>query len=66
MGFFFFVVIFHENICFYHFHFFFEEVLNFRNRILINKKLKLVIRNYQWNCMPATNLKLMLVSLITF
>ena len=49
---------------FWHFHFFHhkicvviifisfsDEVSNFRNRILINQKQELVIRNCQWNCM---------------
>ena len=31
------------------FHFFFDELLNFRNRILTNQKLEQVIRNCQWN-----------------
>ena len=30
---------------------FFDEVSNFRNRILTNQKPELVIRNCQWNCM---------------
>ena len=39
------------NLYFYHFHFFFDKVLNFRNTILRNLKQELVIRNFQWNCM---------------
>ena len=38
-------------MCFYHFHFFFDEVSNFRNRILTNQKPEYVIRNCQWNSM---------------
>ena len=30
---------------------FFDELSNFRNRILANQELKLVIINCQWNCM---------------
>ena len=30
---------------------FFDEVSNFNNRILINQKPELAIRNSQWNCM---------------
>ena len=41
-----------KKLCFYHFHLFFFEILsNFRNRIITNRKLELVIRNCQWNCM---------------
>ena len=39
------------NLYFYHFHFFFDKVLNFGNTILRNLKQELVIRNFQWNCM---------------
>ena len=39
------------NLYFYHFDFFFDKVLNFRNTILRNLKQELVIRNFQWNCM---------------
>ena len=42
---------FSSKICvFIIFIFFFDEVSNFCNRILTNKKPKLVIRNCQWNC----------------
>ena len=43
------VVVFHQNICvfiiFIFFNFFFDEVYNFRNRVLTNQKPELVIRN---------------------
>ena len=50
-----------KNLCFHHFNFFFYEVSKFRNRILIIQKLKLMIRNCQWNCMgrkqPSAHLR---------
>ena len=49
-GIFFYLIVFHQKICFYHFKFFFDEQSNFRNRILTNQKPELVIRNCQWNC----------------
>ena len=33
-----------NNLCFFHFCFFFDKVLNFHNRILVNQKQELVIR----------------------
>ena len=39
------------NLPFYHFLFFFDNVSNFLNIILTNKKQALVIINYLWNCM---------------
>ena len=51
-----------SNLCFYHFHFFlyfflflfyFDEVSNFRNRILTNQKRELVVSNCQLNCIPG-------------
>ena len=46
-----FVVVFHQKICFYHFHFFFDKVSNLRNRILTNQKPELMIINCHWNSM---------------
>ena len=44
-------VVFHQEICaFIIFTSFFDEVSNFRYRILTNQKLELVIRNCQRNC----------------
>ena len=39
-----------ENLCFYHLHFFFDEVSNSRNRVVTNQKPE-VIRN----CIIALN-----------
>ena len=50
---FFVAVVFHQKLvfvsssCF----FFFDEVLNFRNRILADQRPELVIQNCQWKCM---------------
>ena len=47
-----FFVVFHQKICvFIIFISFFDEVSNFRNKILTNLKPELMIRNCQWNCM---------------
>ena len=53
--------IFHYKICvfiifisfFLSFFFFFDEVSNFRNRILTNQKRELVVSNCQLNCIPG-------------
>ena len=34
--------------------FFFDEVSNFRNRLLANQKSESVVTNCQWNCMEET------------
>ena len=39
------------NLSFYHFLFFFDNVSNFLNIILTNKKQALVIINHLWNCL---------------
>ena len=46
-----------KSLCFYHSYFFFDEISNFRNRILTNQKLEQVIRNCQRNCMKRTKQK---------
>ena len=46
-----FVVFYHKICVVIVFISFFDEVSNFRNRILTNQKQELVIRNFQWNCM---------------
>ena len=46
-----FFVIFHQKIVLYHFHFFLDEISNFRDRIFTSQKHELVIRNFQWNYM---------------
>ena len=33
--------------------FFFDEVSNFRNRVLTNHNRELMVSNCQWNCMPG-------------
>ena len=38
------------------FFFYFDEVSNFRKRILINQKQELVVQNCQWNCMFKRNI----------
>ena len=48
---FFVVVVFVEKMCFYQFHLFFDELLNFCNRILKNQEMEQMISNCQWNCM---------------
>ena len=40
-------------IIFISFFFFFDEVSNFRNRILTNQKRELVVSNCQLNCIPG-------------
>ena len=40
-----------KNFVFNHFHFIFEKVSNFRNRMITNQKTELVIKICQWNCM---------------
>ena len=45
-----FFLVFHQNLCFYHFY-----LSNFRNRILTNQKPENVIRNSQWNCTSELN-----------
>ena len=43
--------VFHHKICvFIIFIPFFDEVSNFGKRILTNQKQKLVVQNFQWNC----------------
>ena len=43
----------------------FDEVSNFRNRMLTNQKPKYVIRNWLWNCMQNSNpLQAFLVGII--
>ena len=47
-----FFVAFHQKFsAFIIFISFFDEVSNFRNRILTNQKHELVVSNCQWNCM---------------
>ena len=48
-----FFVVFHYKICV--FIYFFDEVLDFRNRILTNQKHVLVVSNWQRNCMQSKN-----------
>ena len=36
------------SMSFYHFHFFFDKVSNFSNKIIHSQKLELVITNCQW------------------
>ena len=36
------------SMSFYHFHFFFDKVSNFSNKIIHNQKPELVITNCQW------------------
>ena len=51
-----FLFVFHQKTCVWNiFISFFDEILNFLNRILTNKKLDLVIINYQWNWMVNQN-----------
>ena len=51
-GFWHFGFVFDHKICvFIIFISFFDEKLNFRNRILTNQKRELVVSNCQWNCM---------------
>ena len=44
-----------RDLCYHRFHFLFNEVLNFLNRISTNQKPELVIRNCQWDCMYRNN-----------
>ena len=48
-----FFFVFHQKSCVLSFSFFFNEVLNFRNRISTHQKLKQVIRNCQQNFMKV-------------
>ena len=57
----FFVVVFRHKICdFIIFISFFDEVSNFRIRILTNQKHELVVSSCQWNCMLGLTIKMML------
>ena len=48
--------VFHHKICvFIIFISFFDEVSNFRNRILTKQKRELIVSNCQWNCMFCFN-----------
>ena len=50
-----FFVLFHQKNVFYIiFICFFDEVSNFRKRILTSQKPAFVIKNYHWNCMKPT------------
>ena len=49
--------LFHHKICVFiifisFFFFFFDEVSNFRNRILTNQKQEFAVQSCQWNCLP--------------
>ena len=41
------------------FHFVFDEISDFRNRLLTNQKRKQVVQNCQWKCMFDINVEVL-------